>query len=144
MRKWEALNPDRLKYEMIFTPGDTVTFDQLKPVWSFAEEREVFLPISLPMEKLREFCRKWKVQELAVFGSALRKDFRADSDIDLLVSFKPDARWSLFDEVSMEQELTALIGRKVDLVDRKGIERSANWIRRQAILESARPLHVEG
>lgn len=144
VRKWEALNPDRLKYEMIFTPSDTVTFDQLKPVWSFAEEREVFLPITLPMDQLRDFCGRWRIHELAVFGSVLRTDFRPDSDVDFLVTFKPHAGISLFDMVTMETELAELVGRPVDLVSRGGIERSENWIRKKAILESVRTLHVAG
>lgn len=144
VRKWEALNPDRLKYDMIFTPSDTVTFDQLKPVWKFAEEREVFLPIALPMDQLRDFCRKWRIQDIAVFGSVLRKDFGPDSDIDFLVTFKSHAGISLFDMVTMETELAEIVGRRVDIVSRGGIERSENWIRKKAILESARTLHVTG
>lgn len=144
VRKWEALNPDRLKYEMIFTPGDSVTFDQLKPVWKFAEEREVFLPIALPMDKLREFCQKWRIQDIAVFGSVLRNDFGPESDVDFLVTFQPHAGISLFDLIKMETELGAIVGRRVDLVSRGGLERSENWIRKKAILESARSLHVAG
>ncbi len=95
--------------------------------------------ISIPRERLDEFCRRWKIAELCVFGSALRDDFRPDSDLDLLVSFAPDADWSLMDHVAMEEELTGMVGRKVDLVSRRAIERSSNWIRRKAILESAEP-----
>ena len=87
------------------------------------------------------FCRRWKVRELAVFGSALRDDFRSDSDVDLLVTFEPDANWGLLEQATMESELAALLGRKVDLVSRRAVERSTNWIRRQAILESAEIVH---
>jgi predicted nucleotidyltransferase len=89
-----------------------------------------------------DFCQRWKVAELAVFGSALRDDFRPDSDIDLLVTFQPDADWSLLDQSTMEDELSSLLGRKVDLVSRRAIERSENWIRRRAILESAQLVHA--
>jgi uncharacterized protein len=95
--------------------------------------------ISIPRERLGEFCRRWKIIELRVFGSALREDFDKDSDLDLLVKFAPDADWSLVDHVAMEEELAALAGRKVDLVSQRAIERSSNWIRRKAILESAEP-----
>lgn len=95
--------------------------------------------ISIPREQLEEFCRRWKIVELRVFGSALRDDFRQDSDLDLLVKFAPDADWSLLDHVAMEEELAGLAGRKVDLVSQRAIERSSNWIRREAILESAEP-----
>lgn len=74
-----------------------------------------------------------------MFGSALREDFRQDSDLDLLVKFAPDADWSLMDHVAMEQELANMVQRKVDLVSQRAIERSSNWIRRKAILESAEP-----
>ena len=93
-------------------------------------------------ERLERFCRRWKVAELALFGSILRDDFGPDSDVDVLVSFHPEADWSLFDRVDMQEELAGIMGRKVDLVSRRGIERSSNWIRRKAILENARPLYV--
>lgn len=98
--------------------------------------------VEIPTAQLEDFCRRWKITELALFGSALREDFRPDSDIDLLVTFAPDAEWGLLDHVRMEQELADLIGRKVDLVSRWGIEHSRNWLRRKAILESAYPIYV--
>jgi len=98
--------------------------------------------IRVPKQGLQDFCRRWKVAELRVFGSALRDDFRPESDLDLLVSFSPDADWSLLDHVAMEEELSGILGRKVDLVSRRAIERSSNWIRRKAILESAEPYFV--
>lgn len=100
------------------------------------------LPIEFNHEQLEGFCHRWKVGELALFGSILRDDFRPDSDVDVLVSFLPEADWSLFDRVDMQEELASIVGRKVDLVSRRGIERSSNWIRRKAILESARSLYV--
>jgi hypothetical protein len=87
-------------------------------------------------------CRKWKIAELSLFGSVLREDFRPDSDIDLLVTFSRDEEWSLLDHMAMEEELSAIFGRKVDLVSRKAIERSENYIRRNAILETAQPCYV--
>lgn len=56
-------------------------------------------------DRLDEYCRRWKIAELRVFGSAVRDDFRPDSDLDLLVTFGPDAEWSLLDHVAMEEEL---------------------------------------
>ena len=98
--------------------------------------------IEIPDEALAEFCRRWKITELALFGSALRKDFRSDSDLDFLVTFAPDAEWSLFDHFHMENELVKLFGREVDLVSRQALEESPNWIRRRAILESAETLYA--
>jgi len=95
--------------------------------------------IPIPTKQLEECCRRWKIVELRVFGSALRENFRSDSDLDLLVSFAPDADWSLLNHVAMEEELSEIVGRKVDLVSQRAIERSSNWIRRNSILESAEP-----
>jgi len=98
--------------------------------------------IPLNQEKIAEFCKKWKITEFALFGSVLREDFRPDSDVDVLVSFASDARWSLFDHIDIEEELSLMLGRNVDLVSRRAIERSENWIRRKAILTSAEPIYV--
>jgi uncharacterized protein len=99
-------------------------------------------PLNLPIDRIAAFCRTWKVSEFSVFGSALRKDYRPDSDIDVLIAFQPDAEWSLLDHVQMQQELEAILGRNVDLVSRRGVERSHNPIRRQAILDGAEPVYV--
>lgn len=97
----------------------------------------------LPSHKrLVQFCSRWKVAELALFGSALRDDFSLDSDLDFLVSFLPEARWSLFDLVRMQAELERLSKRKIDLVERKAIEQSENYIRRKNILDSARVVYA--
>jgi uncharacterized protein len=98
----------------------------------------------VPRPALSLFCRRWRITELALFGSVLRPDFRPDSDLDLLVTFAPDAAWSGWDLVTIEAELAALFGRKVDLVERAAVERSENWIRRRHILTHAEPLYVEG
>ena len=100
------------------------------------------LPPSWPADRLEDFCRRWKITELALFGSALRDDFRADSDIDLLTRFAPDAEWSLLDHAKMERELTEMLGREVDLVSRAAIEASPNWIRRREILSTAKALYA--
>jgi len=100
------------------------------------------LPIELPAHEIESFCRRWKVTELSLFGSVLREDFRPDSDVDLLVTFASEARWSLFDLVRMEEELQSLLGRKVDLVERKAVERSENYIRRKSILSHLQPVYV--
>jgi len=98
--------------------------------------------ISIPCEAIAAFCQWWQITELAFFGSVLRDDFRPDSDVDVLVTVAPGVEWSLFDHIAMEEELAALLGRKVDLVSRRAIERSSNWIRRKAILEAAEPFYA--
>ena len=98
--------------------------------------------IEMPKEKITEFCQKWKIVELSLFGSVLREDFRPDSDVDVLVTFAPDAQYSLFDLVHIEEELKEILGRKVDLVERNAIEHSENYIRRQHILSSVQTIYV--
>jgi len=98
--------------------------------------------IAISRDKITDFCQRWKITEFAFFGLVLRDDFRPDSDIDVLVTFAPDAQWSLFDHVDMQDELEALFGRKVDLVSRRGIERSRNYIRRKSILGSAEVVYA--
>lgn len=77
-----------------------------------------------------------------MFGSVLGDEFRPDSDIDFLVSFAPDENWSLFDLVDMERELAAIVGRKVDLIEKVAIERSHNQLRRKEILSTAQTFYV--
>src|SRR5262245_47525581 len=96
---------------------------------------------SLKREEIAAFCQRWQIAELAFFGSVLRDDFRPDSDVDVLVTFASGVEWSLFDHIAMEEELSALLGRKVDLVSRRVIELSSNWMRRKTILETAEPFY---
>jgi predicted nucleotidyltransferase len=95
------------------------------------------LTFPLPTDTIQQFCRRWKIRELALFGSVLRPDFRPDSDIDILVTFHDDADWGLLDHVQMQQELATLLHRPIDLVTRRALERSPNWVRREAILNTA-------
>jgi len=76
-----------------------------------------------------------------LFGSALREDFGPDSDIDVLVRFDRQARHTLLDIGQMENELSRILGRDVDLIERTTIERSRNYIRRKAILDSAETIY---
>lgn len=104
------------------------------------------MPIAIPIDSnfIAKFCQRWKISELAVFGSVLRDDFSPESDVDILVSFAEEADWSLLDHVAMEEELSQLVGRKVDLVSRRGIEHSRNWIRKNAILSGAEQIYATG
>jgi predicted nucleotidyltransferase len=98
--------------------------------------------IALPSEKVADFARRWGVTEFALFGSVLRDDFRPDSDVDVLVTFAAGTKRSLGDWINMQDELTLMFGRPVDLVDRESIERSLNWYRKTIILESAEVLYA--
>lgn len=90
-------------------------------------------------DKLDALCRRWRVRELSLFGSVARGEARSDSDIDVLVTFEPEAGWSLLDLVEMRDELAALFGRKVDLVEEAALR---NPVRRRAILRDKRILHA--
>ncbi|MCC7448371.1 MAG: nucleotidyltransferase family protein [Anaerolineae bacterium] len=105
-------------------------------------DTQVQIQIALPMDEIRAFCQKWQITAFALFGSVLRDDFRPDSDIDVLVTFAPESQRSLFQLVTMKEEIEAIFGRKVDLVNRRSIERSPNYIRRKAILNTARTVYV--
>jgi len=106
---------------------------------------------SIPPQEIVRFCRRWKVQELALFGSALRPDFRAESDVDVLISFHEGANWGLFDHVQMRLDLEGIFRRKVDLVTRRALEQSQNELLRERILTTAQVIfagnqavHAEG
>jgi uncharacterized protein len=103
----------------------------------------VSIAIDIDKERLRDFCRKWKITEFALFGSAVRpEEFRPDSDVDVLVTFAEDARWTLLHLVDMKEQLEEIFGRNVDLLTRRGVEQSRNPYRRESILESATVLDV--
>ena len=99
--------------------------------------------IDLDTPAIREFCRKWKITELSVFGSITRDDFRPDSDIDFLVEWEPHAGWDLCDRMDMIDELSEIVGRKVDLVGKKAIRESENRFRRRSRI-AALPLRASG
>lgn len=102
----------------------------------------VSVAVDIPKKEIAAFCRKWQIRELALFGSVLRDDFGPQSDIDVLARFDPAASLSLFDLVDAELELEQIFGRPVDLLERSGVERSQNWIRRRRILNSARTIYA--
>jgi uncharacterized protein len=104
---------------------------------------DIPLKIALPREELAALCRKYHVKELAVFGSALREDFRPDSDLDFLVRFEGDDAGPWLGYLTGLQEgLARLLGRPVDVVDWKGVEKSRNYLRRKSILDGHRLLYV--
>ncbi|MSR24107.1 MAG: DNA polymerase subunit beta [Nitrospiraceae bacterium] len=89
--------------------------------------------VSIPKEEIASFCRRNRIKELALFGSVLRNDFRQGSDVDVLVDFEPNAGHSLFDFVRMQEELSNLLERKIDLVEKSGLH---NPFRRYDILRT--------
>ena len=97
------------------------------------------MSIGIPKDKIEDFCRRWKITEFALFGSVIRDDFRPDSDIDVLVTFEPNAGHTLFDLVHMENELKEMFGRHVDLVERGGLR---NPFRRREILSTMEVIYA--
>ncbi len=95
--------------------------------------------ISIDHKKVAAFCRKWNITEFAVFGSVLRDDFRPDSDVDVLVTFGPGGGITFDSRVEMLDELSAIFGREVDLVEKKAIR---NPFRRRAILTTKEVLYA--
>ena len=95
--------------------------------------------ISVPHQQLADFCRRWQVTELSFFGSVMRDDFRPDSDVDVLVTFDSNADWSLFDLVTMQDELASVLDRKVDLLEEAALK---NPYRRSTILQSKHVLYA--
>lgn len=94
--------------------------------------------LDIPHDQLAEICRRYYVRELALFGSVLRDDFRDDSDIDVLVEFEPEAPIGLFELVRLKNDLSVLLGRDVDLVEKAGLKR---WVR-APVLDTARVIYA--
>lgn len=94
-------------------------------------------------EQIEQFCQKWGILRMELFGSVLRDDFDDQSDIDVLVTFADGRGTRLRELLDMEDELQAIFGRPVDLVKRRLVEESANWIRRASILDAARPIYAQ-
>ena len=95
--------------------------------------------INVDPEVIKAFCTRWQINAFAFFGSVLREDFGPDSDIDVLVTLSPSAEWDLFDWIDMHRELEAILGRRVDLVEKTTLR---NPYRREAILAESEPIYA--
>lgn len=108
--------------------------------------QKIYQRLNTTPESIAAFCKKWNIEELALFGSVLRDDFREDgedpSDIDVLYIHTPEARYG-FEIFDMKEELESLFDRKVDLIGKKSIQNSRNWLRRQSILESSQVIYAK-
>ena len=91
-----------------------------------------------------QLCRERGIARLELFGSALREDFRSDSDVDLLATIRPGVKCGLFEWVEIKEGLERIFGRPVDLVSRRAVEKSSNPYRRNSILARTRAIYVEG
>jgi len=98
--------------------------------------------LNLPMTQIKEICDRNHIIELALFGSILREDFQPTSDIDILITFAPDARKGLLTQARIKHELEDLLGREIDIVTKKSIEQSDSVTRKDNILNSAQVIYV--
>lgn len=104
---------------------------------------DVLARIGMTEAAVEAFCRKYQLTRFELFGSVLRDDFDEQSDVDVLITFADDREGDLLDALlDMEDELSAASGRHVDVVERRLVERNPNWIRRDAILNSARLVYA--
>jgi uncharacterized protein len=90
-------------------------------------------------EQIERICQRWKIAEFSLFGSILREDFRPDSDVDILVAFEENNGWSLFDVMNLQRELEAIVGRPVDLLEKRDLK---NPFRRSEILKTHQVIYA--
>lgn len=102
------------------------------------------MKVQIDHAALSRFCRERGIARLELFGSVLRDDFRANSDVDVLATLDPEAPVTLLGWADMQEQLSQIFGRPVDLVSRWAVERSQNPYRKHAILSTAVPIYVEG
>jgi predicted nucleotidyltransferase len=95
--------------------------------------------LQIPMSMVDNFCRRWKIREFSIFGSALREDFSSRSDVDVLLSFLENAQWGLFEILDMKDELKKIFGREVDIVEKEGIR---NSFRRREIFRTRKVIYA--
>jgi hypothetical protein len=98
--------------------------------------------LNLPIVDIKKLCDRWQIAEFALFGSVLRDDFKPTSDIDVLITFAPNARKGLLTLARIKHELEDLLGRDVDILTKQSIEQSHNLSRSRNILKSAQVLYV--
>lgn len=99
---------------------------------------------NFPHEEISEFCQRWRVKRLELFGSALSASLTPSSDIDLLVQFEEDFTRTLADQIQMQEELERIFDREVDFIVRETIERSPNPYKRNSILNHTLEIYDSG
>lgn len=106
--------------------------------------KKELLVLVLTMDKeIKQFCNKWNICELSLFGSSITDKFNKESDIDILISFNENSHYGLFELAEMKSELEKIYGREVDLVTRKSVEQSPNYLRSKSILSNLKSLYAE-
>lgn len=107
------------------------------------DRSKIYTRLKITPEQLANFCKQHHILELSLFGSVLRDDFRSDSDVDILVVFDHSANphLSLMDVVGIEYQLEEMVRREVNLIEKRSIVSSDNWIRRKNILNTAQVIY---
>jgi predicted nucleotidyltransferase len=98
--------------------------------------------ITIPEAAIADFCQRHHIRKLALFGSVLREDFKPDSDIDVLVEFEPEQTPG-FAFFTMQDELSEILGREVDLLTFESVQQMENYIRRRSILNSTQVIYEQ-
>lgn len=99
------------------------------------------LAIDIPQPEVEAFCKRHHIRRLLLFGSVLRDDFGPDSDVDVLVEFDAGHLIRLTDLLKAEAELSAILGRPVDLGERRSVDEDPNYLRRKHILHTAQVIY---
>jgi predicted nucleotidyltransferase len=100
--------------------------------------------ISISQKQISDYCRRWKIIRLEIFGSATREDFNPNSDIDLLVEYDPDFHRTLADMDLMQDEIEDILQRNVDLIPKRSIQQSPNPYKRKNILDNSIVIYEKG
>lgn len=104
---------------------------------------DLFQRLQATPQEIEDFCQRWHITELALFGSILREDFDPNhSDVDVLATFEPTYTRSLDHMMQMQDELEHLCGRKVDIISRSSLESSSNWITKRNIFNAAQVIYA--
>ncbi|OKH17233.1 hypothetical protein NIES208_10460 [[Limnothrix rosea] IAM M-220] len=101
------------------------------------DSTQLYERLATSKDLISDFCRNWQITQLAIFGSVLRNDFRSDSDVDFLIVLSDNTHLSFSEFLDLEEQLSNLVKRDVDIIFVNDLERSENWIRRKHILETA-------
>lgn len=106
-------------------------------------DRKIQQRIKLSPTEIAVFCQQWQIVEMSLFSSVLDDEFRADSDIDFLVTFDLNARQGLLTLSRIKHDLEIRLERQIDIVPKVSVENSDNWLRREEILQTARVIYEQ-
>ncbi len=98
--------------------------------------------INISEQAISDFCKRWHIEDLALFGSVVREDFNSDSDVDVLISLPPDVFPSVTEWLAMIRELSSIFGRPVDLLTRATVERDHNSLFKASVLNSTQTMYT--